>query len=106
MAESSEIDQTTPAQEDTKEETEKSAESKQVCVNYCFLFVFLLKQNNRHTKKKKEEESYLSDPPVNRIIVSRARPLSFYVDRSRRILRNKDEHDNPMTMTVTGFGDG
>lgn len=81
MAESSEIDQTTPAQEDTKEETEKSADSKQ------------------------EEESYLSDPPVNRIIVSRARPLSFYVDRSRRILRNKDEHDNPMTMTVTGFGD-
>jgi len=47
---------------------------------------------------EKEEPLYDTDLP-SRIIVGRGRPLSFYVDRARRVFRIEDE------VQVTGRGD-
>jgi len=46
---------------------------------------------------KNDEEVY-QKKLINRVVVSSSRPLNFYVDRSRRVLRL--EHQ----LTVTGFG--
>jgi len=49
-------------------------------------------------KEKEPESLYDSDLP-SRIIVGRGRPLSFYVDRARRVFRIEEE------VQVTGRGD-
>lgn len=49
-------------------------------------------------EKEKEEPLYDTDLP-SRIIVGRGRPLSFYVDRARRVFRIEEE------VQVTGRGD-
>jgi len=47
---------------------------------------------------KNEEEPIYQKKLVNRVVVSQSRPLNFYVDRARRVLRLEP------TLTVTGFG--
>jgi len=50
-------------------------------------------------EKEKEPESYYDTDLPSRIIVGRGRPLSFYVDRARRVFRIQEE------IQVTGRGD-
>lgn len=56
------------------------------------------KSEEEPEKEKEPESIYDSDLP-SRIIVGRGRPLSFYVDRARRVFRIEDE------VQVTGRGD-
>jgi len=50
-------------------------------------------------EKEKEPESFYDTDLPSRIIVGRGRPLSFYVDRARRVFRIEEE------IQVTGRGD-
>jgi len=50
-------------------------------------------------EKEKEPESFYDSDLPSRIIVGRGRPLSFYVDRARRVFRIEEE------IQVTGRGD-
>ncbi len=54
---------------------------------------------SEEAEKEKEPESFYDSDLPNRIIVGRGRPLSFYVDRARRVFRIEDE------VQVTGRGD-
>eukprot|EP00486_Rosalina_sp_Unknown_P002249 CAMPEP_0201576044 /NCGR_PEP_ID=MMETSP0190_2-20130828/21619_1 /ASSEMBLY_ACC=CAM_ASM_000263 /TAXON_ID=37353 /ORGANISM="Rosalina sp." /LENGTH=246 /DNA_ID=CAMNT_0048006439 /DNA_START=179 /DNA_END=919 /DNA_ORIENTATION=+ len=47
-------------------------------------------EENKDKEEEEEEDIYLEALP-NRIVVARNRPLSYYVDRSRRILRMEEE---------------
>lgn len=55
-------------------------------------------KNDSSDKKEDEDDSIYSKPLQNQVSVARNHPLSYYVDRSRRILR-RDE-----TLVVKGRG--
>jgi len=57
-------------------------------------------KNDEPAKEPEPEPESIYDPDLpNRIIVGRGRPLSFYVDRARRVFRIEEE------VHVTGRGD-
>jgi hypothetical protein len=58
-----------------------------------------IKDNHDAVDDDEEEDNAIYQKKlVNRVVVSQARPLNFYVDRARRVLRLEPQ------LTVTGFG--